>query len=149
MKLNRLGASKFFDENLYAINDFPIAAQQQTIEAVVVYKNTINELPQNEKELLQNILKAIGFSLEKVVLVNVEAGNIKNFAHIKEVFKPKYFIGFGVLRTDIGLNIDLKGYKPTEFNGVSLLVAHKLSDIEGNKKRKLILWKCLKHMFNI
>ena len=149
MKLNRVGASKLFNENLYIINDFPIAERQQTIEAVVVYKNEADDLPQNEKELLQNILKAIGFSLEKVVLVNVETGNIKNFAHINQIFKPKYFIGFGVLRTDIGLNIDLKGYKPTEFNDVSLLITHKLSDIAGNKKRKLMLWKCLKLMFNI
>ena len=129
MKLNRVGASKLFNEKLYQINDFPIVNEKKAIEAVVVYKNEAKDLPQNEKELLQNILKAIGFSLEKVILINVKAGNIKNFAHIKELFNPKYFIGFGVLRTDIGLNIDLKGYKPTKFNDVSLLVAHKLSDL--------------------
>ncbi len=134
--------SNILEENLIGCN------QKETLIIL-----TLNEQKEKtSKELLsflKKILSAIGYELENdVAMIQVERSKSVQIADLKKSVKFKYLINFGMPLSNLGLNLENNFlYKPVTLNGVSIINANSLEEIQQNVNLKKHFWNCLKATF--
>ena len=104
-------------------------------------------LPKAEEALLKKILFSIKLDIDDVDLVNYN--NIQRVDYM-DLLKDKILnqlISFGVSLTTLNLQLYLKKYQVENIEGVDMLLADSLSDLENSADKKKLLWKGLQHMF--
>ncbi len=116
-------------------------------QVVVLYTNqkTVYLNPE-EEVLLTKILTAVKLRLEQVELVNVH--NHKNT--LIEILKDKMvhqIISFGIELRDLDIQIPLQPYRVTRVEGIDILLADSLFELQLNTDKKKLLWQSLQGMF--
>ena len=159
--LDRPTAKQLFGkETLYQIVDYPVEWTADKLDDIRNYEVTDNQrvvilFDQAEKELsvtnhdfLAKILKAVGLSIEKTVLLNLQHDPLQ-FNFIQQLLDPTHLICFGINQRQLGLNFILKGYQVIHFLNCYLLLSHDLDAVEEDTRMKRALWNCLKNSFSI
>ena len=142
-----------FTEKLYKVAEMDAADTGLTInkqfDVVVLYDGEADQLPNEEKNLLTNILKAIGLSIKKVNLLNIN--NLKGigFSQLRKAYGQTRIIGFGISPTQLNLQIQTALYQKVEMMGCQLLFANTLLEISKDTSKKKLLWGSLKAMFSV
>jgi hypothetical protein len=105
------------------------------------------EMREPEAIFLDNILKAVKFSIHDADIFNFSFLPPTDASSVFSKKKTHYFISFGVPL--IKLNVDqlLVPYTPKQANGMWLLLADPLTAIEANRDLKRKLWQALQKMF--
>jgi DNA polymerase III psi subunit len=97
------------------------------------------------RELLGNILKAIGLNRNDCALVNYTTCGGANFQQLNDFFKPQYVFAFGV--TPEQLDIRGAGYNSIVDQGASKLIfSSNLDALSGDATTKKLLWGSLKQI---
>lgn len=97
------------------------------------------------RELLGNILKAIGLNRNDCALVNYTTCGGANFQQLNDFFKPQYVFAFGV--TPEQLDIPGAGYNTIVHQGQSKLIfSSNLDALSGDGTTKKLLWGSLKQI---
>ena len=97
------------------------------------------------RELLGNILKAIGLSRNDCALVNYASCNGANFSALKSFFKPQYVFAFGVSPDQ--LDIPTAPYNSiVSQEGSKLIFSSNLDVLSGDASTKKLLWGSLKQI---
>jgi DNA polymerase III psi subunit len=100
---------------------------------------------QEGRELLGNILKAIGLNRNDCALVNYITCNGANFQELNDFFEPQYVFAFGV--TPEQLDIAGAGYNRIVQQGASKLIfSSNLDALSGDATTKKLLWGSLKQI---
>ena len=100
---------------------------------------------QEGRELLGNILKAIGLNRNDCALVNYITCNGASFQQLNDFFKPQYVFAFGV--TPEQLDIAGAGYNRIVQQGASKLIfSSNLDTLSGDATTKKLLWGSLKQI---
>jgi len=140
-----------YSDDLYTISDLPQTPSPTiaTGGVVVVYTHTQANLPPDLHTLLSKVLQAVGLAIETVHLLNLAHSPYRQFIHICKHYQPQKLISFGVTAGKLQMAIHLKGYSPTTFYNVQLLLVHDLATISTDKHKKLLLWRSLKVLFDM
>lgn len=102
-----------------------------------------------EKDLLENILKALNLSLDDIAFLEISSAAPVRLESLLDVYKPRLLLSFGAREVIEGwpensiLNEPLKVDQVMYLQGVSL---HRLNK---DKNEKLLLWTALKLLFKI
>jgi DNA polymerase III psi subunit len=100
---------------------------------------------QEGRELLGNILKAIGLNRNDCALVNYTTCSGANFQQLNDFFKPQYVFAFGV--TPEQLDIPGAQYNSIVQQGASKLIfSSNLDALSGDATTKKLLWGSLKQI---
>jgi len=105
-------------------------------------------LSQEEEDLKQKIIKAIGFNLANTGLLELSPEDKIKFTILQENLKFKQIISFGIGIEQLGLNIQCPLYQPVIVKNTTLLISEKLIEL-SQKDKKNQLWQSLKQMFNL
>lgn len=112
-----------------------------SVPKTVSHDIVVMVLPMNskDKELLINLLKAIGKTEKDVHLIN-------SFSQLNMEYKK--LLSFGYLNElRYKLDLPLENYKKTTHETGEILIASPLSSLHDNRAEKGALWKCLQEMF--
>lgn len=103
-------------------------------------------LPDDEMELLTNLISACKLSMADIALVNFNS-NKYNYAQFNEGFKPKKILIFGITASELELPFDIPHFQVQPFQQQSYLLAPLLKAFLDNKTLKKELWLCLQKLF--
>lgn len=104
-------------------------------------------LIESEAVLLNNILKAVGHSLEKTDVMNYSFLQGADARQVLSEKRTHYFITFGVPLIKLNLDLLLVPYAPKLVEGIWFLLADPLTVIDADKTVKKKLWLALQKMF--
>ena len=161
MSLNKIHLSAQLIADLYPaslIEQFPPTDIPETIKflgnnkkqiSIVVSKNSIAFLEDNELDFLSSILLACKLTLSDVAIVNVHTLHVANYRSIINQLKSKVLIMFDVASDAIDLPFNYPYFQVQQFDQCTYLSAPDLKSIETDKTSKTQLWNCLKKMFGI
>lgn len=100
-----------------------------------------------EMDTLQKIIAAIGYDLDKdVILLD---NQLVSSMELHQQYQVKAVISFGVPLSNLGINVEAKLYEPIKIREISILKVEDLSLIAQDKNKKLLLWNSLKLMFGL
>jgi len=116
---------------------------------IVVDNPDVPYLPDNELELLTNILSACQLSLADVAIVNRSNQHVTLADDLFEQLKSKQVILFDVAPTAFGLPANTPFYTVVKHKFHQFVTAPSLTAIEKNKEAKKELWIALKQLFEI
>ncbi len=105
------------------------------------------QLPESEALLLDNILKAVKFSIHEADIFNFSLLPPTDARSILAQKKIGHFITFGVPLIKLNVDLLLIPYVPKLVKGIWFLMADPLSTIESDRELKKKLWQALKQMF--
>lgn len=105
-------------------------------------------LPDNEMELLTNLVSACKLSMADISLVNFHSNQL-NYQQFNEYFQPKKMLLFGVDTSDLELPFTIPFFQIQNFNSQEYLTAPALKDLLENKNLKKDLWKSLQKLFQL
>jgi hypothetical protein len=114
---------------------------------VVIYNNikTVYLNPE-EESLLTKILGAVKLRLEDVELVNVN----NHRDTLIEILRDKManqIISFGIELRDLDIQVPLEAYRVQRVEGIDILLADSLFELQLNTDKKKMLWQALQGMF--
>jgi len=98
--------------------------------------------PENRKTLSQ-ILNAIKYNLEDSCLLALENDQFISINSYVHQYAIQKVISFGISPTDIGLQINASAYSLIEMESLKLVFSHKISDLNGDKQKKIKLWNTI------
>jgi hypothetical protein len=101
----------------------------------------------SEALLLNNILKAVGHSLEKTDVMNFSFLPGTDARQVLYEKRTHFFITFGVPLIKLHLDLLLVPYAPKQVEGIWFLLADPLVVIDADKAIKKKLWLALQKMF--
>ena len=116
---------------------------------VLVSKNSIAFLEDNELDFLSSILLACKLSLADVAIVNVQSLSVANYQSVITQLKSKVLLMFDVASDAIDLPFNYPYFQVQQFDQCTYLSAPDLKSIEPDKTLKTQLWNCLKKLFGI
>lgn len=105
-------------------------------------------LTQEEQDLMQNIIKAIGFNLANMNSLTLTPEDNIKFTILQEKIGFQQLMSFGVSPKQLGLNIIAPLYHPLFINNTEILFSENLTELTKKDKKKR-LWQSLKQMFNL
>lgn len=153
-KLNNLTAI-FDHETLYQMLDYPVVQgkfdDMASCRIVIAYKTTM-PLSAADTELLGKMMLGIKTRLlsskmmDYSVQINMHT-HPHTLAQMVSLYQPTHFLGFGVTRLDLGLNILAGLYQPIQFLNVWLLFSESLSVLSQVADKKAKLWEGMKIAF--
>jgi hypothetical protein len=125
----------------------PTAQELPQLKHKILILTEGQEMREAESVFLDNILKAVKFSINEADIFNVSTLPPTDARSVLSGRKTNYFITFGVPL--IKLNVDqlLIAYTPKLVDGVWLLLADPLAIIEADRDLKRKLWQALQKMF--
>lgn len=97
------------------------------------------------RQLLDKILESVGISSGEAYIANLDIPYRSLTARVPAT----HIICFGLAPQDIGLQIQSKLFRVTQFDNRKILFAEKLSILMDDRDMKLKLWSSLKSMFNV
>ena len=103
-------------------------------------------LPDDEMELLTNLVSACKLSMADISLVNFHS-NKYNYQKFNGQFQPKKILTFGVSNTELELPFDIPHFQIQRFHEQLYLTAPSLKDFLTNKPLKKELWTSLQKFF--
>ncbi|HSN07689.1 MAG TPA: hypothetical protein VLS85_01565 [Hanamia sp.] len=103
-------------------------------------------LPDEEMELLTNLVNACKLSMADIALVNFN-WNKYNYQQFNSQFEPKKMLIFGVTTSDLDLPFDIPYFQVQPFQEQLYLTAPYLKDFLNNTALKKELWKSLQKLF--
>jgi len=103
---------------------------------LIVTPKSWTDVQESERVLLGKILGALKFSLSSVQIMNQEQFVAEDF----KVYQPTCIIAFGAV-----LKNSTKMYEKLVDDGVAIVVAHGLEELDDVRKRNL--WVTLKQVF--
>ncbi len=139
-------------KNPDTLSKLPAAAPAETlaglpVDTVVVSLTEGKELPSQQLDFLNNIMKACKLEQsDYAIIANTQHGS-PDYNSIFSQFKQKQLILFGIDPAAIGLPINFPHFQVQSFQQVRYLAAPKLDTIETDKALKMQLWQCLKQLF--
>jgi hypothetical protein len=108
-----------------------------------------DDFSEERRAYLTKILTAAKLNLVEdcLLLRGAATKNLPSFAQLKSIQPISKTLIFGLLPSDLGLNVQIPPYTPTTFLDATFLYIDKLSDIEPSPERRKALWACLQKMF--
>jgi len=103
-------------------------------------------LPDEEMELLTNLVSACKLSMDDIALANFNS-NTFNYLQFKVQFHPQKILVFGVSTAELGLPFDIPHFQIQHFQEQLYLTAPSLKDFLTNKALKKELWISLQKLF--
>ncbi|MCF2486540.1 hypothetical protein [Dyadobacter sp. CY347] len=107
------------------------------------------EMAASESLFLDNILKAVGHSVEKADVLNYSFLKGPDARKVLSEKKTNFFITFGVPLIKLHLDLLLMPYTPKVVDGVWFLLTDPLHVIEADRNLKKKLWQALQKMFEM
>lgn len=107
------------------------------------------EMLMSEALFLDNILKAVGHSLETSDVVNFSFMPGQDARTVLSGKKTNFFISFGVPLIKLHLDLLLVPYTPKNVEGIWFLLVDPLVVIEADRNLKKKLWQALQNMFEM
>ncbi len=107
------------------------------------------EMLMSEALFLDNILKAVGHSLETSDVVNFSFMSGQDARTVLSGKKTNFFISFGVPLIKLHLDLLLVPYTPKNVEGIWFLLVDPLVVIEADRNLKKKLWQALQKMFEM
>lgn len=103
----------------------------------------------SEALFLDNILKAVGHSLETSDVLNFSFMPGQDAQTVLSGKKTNFFISFGVPLIKLNLDLLLVPYTPKSIEGIWFLLVDPLAVIEADRNLKKKLWQALQKMFEM
>lgn len=103
----------------------------------------------SEAIFLDNILKAVGHSLETSDVLNFSFLPGQDARTVLSGKKTNFFISFGVPLVKLNLDLLLVPYTPKMIEGIWFLLVDPLVVIEADRNLKKKLWQALQKMFEM
>ena len=120
--------------------------------AVFVYYTDELYLPEPQLNFLANILKACNLNIADIAIINL-AKQALTFEHINKSMGSRKMIFFKTDPAIIGIDQPIPSFSVREYDGVSVLKATALEDMnqpsDESKLLKSKLWLCLKELFSV
>jgi len=115
---------------------------------IIVYSTDAEEFsPENAKDFLEKIIKAIGLNLEQDTLCVPLTQDIPcSFRSLNE-FNAKHLFVFGFTPRQMGIQAQIANYEAVRLNDCELFFADNLHELSNNQNKKRALWKHLKKTF--
>lgn len=107
------------------------------------------EMLMSEALFLDNILKAVGHSLETSDILNFSFMPGQDARTVLSSKKTNFFISFGVPLIKLNLDLLLVPYTPKNLEGIWFLLVDPLVVIEADRNLKKKLWQALQKMFEM
>jgi hypothetical protein len=107
------------------------------------------EILMSEALFLDNILKAVGHSLETSDVLNFSFMPGQDASAVLAGKKTNFFISFGVPLIKLNLDLLLVPYTPKNLEGIWFLLVDPLVVIEADRNLKKKLWQALQKMFEM
>jgi len=107
------------------------------------------EMLMSEALFLDNILKAVGHSLETSDILNFSFMPGQDARTVLSGKKTNYFISFGIPLIKLNLDLLLVPYTPKNLEGIWFLLVDPLVVIEADRNLKKKLWQALQKMFEM
>jgi hypothetical protein len=158
IQLSDITCQMLFEKNLVA--KVEMAEQQPVSEKVTISslgenkKNIVflvnnpehKYLPDNEMEMLSNLVIACKLSMSDIALVNYHY-NSYPYSQFNNYFKPKIILLFGVSTVAVDIPFTIPFFQIQNFQQQSFLTAPPLADFLENKNLKKELWISLQKLF--
>jgi hypothetical protein len=103
-------------------------------------------LPEEEMQLLTNLVSACKLSMDDIALVNFNSNKLNYFQFIEQ-FHPQKILVFGVSNKELELPFDIPHFQIQHFQEQFYLTAPSLKDFLENKGLKKELWMSLQKLF--
>ena len=116
---------------------------------VLISKDNITFLENDELDFLSSILVACKLSLADVAIVNINSLTVINYRSIISQLKSKTILMFDVASDSIDLPFNYPYFQVQQFDQCTYLSAPGLKNIETDKTLKTQLWGCLKKLFRV
>ncbi|MCF0073714.1 hypothetical protein LZD49_24760 [Dyadobacter sp. CY261] len=116
---------------------------------VLVDEQKQTDMIMSEALFLDNILKAVGHSLETSDVLNFSFMPGQDARTVLSGKKTNFFISFGVPLIKLHLDLLLVPYTPKMVEGVWFLLVDPLVVIEADRNLKKKLWQALQKMFEM
>jgi|GEM_PF-2469717 len=116
-------------------------------QVVIIYNNqqTVYLNPE-EEVLLTKIMGAVKLRLEDVELVNIN----NHRDTLVDILKDKLvnqILSFGIELRDLDIQIPMEPYRVIRVEGIDMLLADSLFELQLNTDKKKMLWQALQGMF--
>lgn len=105
------------------------------------------EMLASEAIFLDNILKAVGNSIENSDILNYSFLPGQDAGQVLTEKRTNYFLTFGVPLIKLNLDLLLVPYVPKNVDGIWFLLTDPLVVIEADRNLKKKLWQALQKMF--
>lgn len=142
--------SLYSNEDIYLIasNEHYIPLGKGIKKCIILVNDSNNNfIDQTNLTFLENILKAIDYSLDDISLINFHHYKI-SFQKIKEQYNPKHIILFDVNAFQLGIEDEhILQYESTQIENIQLISAESLTIIQNNIDKKKALWMALQRIF--
>ena len=103
-------------------------------------------LPDDEMDLLSNLISACKLSMADIALVNY-FNHSADFSELTRHFKPEKILIFGITTSELKLPFTIPYFQIQSYNEQFYLTAPPLKDFLNNTQLKKELWNCLKKLF--
>jgi hypothetical protein len=128
---------------------WPFLGKNEKSIVLIVNEKDTAFLPENDLNFLMSILGACKVSMGDVALINRFKIPAMNYDGIMQQFSPSKVLFFGVEPADIDFPLQFPHYKLQNYNNQTYLCAPPLSILAAQKEQKILLWGCLKTLFEI
>ncbi|MGN6533069.1 MAG: hypothetical protein ACTHK0_15110 [Ginsengibacter sp.] len=158
IQLSDLTCQMLFEKNLIAkagntqqqaaskeVNISSLGENQQNI-LFLVNESDHKFLPDDEMEMLSNLVIACKLSMTDIALVNYRY-NQYQYNEFNDYFKPKIILLFGISTAEIDLPFTIPFFQIQQFQQQLFLTAPPLADFLENKNLKKDLWISLQKLF--
>jgi hypothetical protein len=123
----------------------PVVAPLKLNHKVLVITDVISD---DEKVFLGNILKAVGLSLAKIDLIEIQKTQQIDYPSFVAQKVTNKFISFGVGLSKLNWDLMLVPYQIRSMSGIDFLLANDLNVIAADTTLKKNLWAALQKMFS-
>lgn len=118
--------------------------QQQVLFLVKDSQNKF--LPDDEMNLLSNLILACKLSMADIALVNIYDSSF-NYMDLNKHFQPKKILIFGIHTSELELPFAIPFFQLQKFHEQLYMTSPSLKDYLNNKNLKKDLWTCLQKLF--
>lgn len=129
----------------------PVAEFPMLLHSILILMDAPKqkEMAASETLFLDNILKAVGHSVEKADVINYSFLKGSDARKVLSEKKTNFFITFGVPLIKLHLDLLLMPYTPKFVDGIWFLLTDSLPVIEADRNLKKKLWQALQKMFEM
>lgn len=103
-------------------------------------------LPDDEMNLLSNLILACKLSMADIALVNTYNTSF-NYMDLNNHFQPKKILIFGIQTSELELPFAIPFFQLQQFHQQLYMTSPSLKDYLNNKNLKKDLWICLQKLF--
>ncbi|PMD94675.1 hypothetical protein BWI97_16035 [Siphonobacter sp. BAB-5405] len=102
---------------------------------------------EKDLDLLQNILKSVGLSLETIDLLDVSQTLLSQYQSLLSSKAVHHVLSFGVPLKKMGIQVFLMPYQIRPVEEINFVMVDHLKDLHEDKAKKKALWTVLKQLF--